>query len=90
MTKVKQVLYQMAFAFHPELIPEMLAGYAKVFAVILLGFLLHWLPSAWKKDLQDYFRHAPDFAKATAIVLLALLLFQLKTSESQPFIYFQF
>ncbi|MFT5618753.1 MAG: alginate O-acetyltransferase complex protein AlgI [Arenicella sp.] len=90
MEKVQQVLYQMAFAFHPELILEMLTGYAKIFAVILLGFLLHWLPYNWKTDLQNHFRHAPDFAKAMVIVLLALLLFQLKTSESQPFIYFQF
>jgi len=90
MEAVQKVLYQIAFSFHPELILDMIVGYAKVFSVIAIGFAIHWLPSSWKENIQYQFRLAPDFVKATAIVMLALILFQMKSAESQPFIYFQF
>lgn len=90
LTMVQQMLLQISTAFHPELIGDMLMGYWKVFTIMALGYILHWLPSHFKENLQVSFRNIPDFAKATVIVLLALLLFQVKTADSQPFIYFQF
>lgn len=90
MLVAQQVLLQVQSAFHPELMMEILAGYKSVFFIMALGYVLHWLPSDWKVNLQVSFRNTPDFTKATMIVLIALLLFQLKTADSQPFIYFQF
>ena len=90
LTMVQQMLRQITTAFHPELVGEMVMGYWKVFLVMALGYLLHWLPSNFKDNLQVSFRTIPDFAKATVIVMIALLLFQVKTADSQPFIYFQF
>ena len=90
MTIVQQVLLQISTAFHPELIFEILAGYKNVFLIMAFGYFIHWLPVDWKTNLQAQFRNIPDFAKATIIVFIALILFQLKNAESQPFIYFQF
>lgn len=86
----KQVLMQIGTAFHPELVFEILAGYKNIFLIMALGYFTHWVPQYWKDILQSNFREIPDFAKATLIVCIALLLFQLKSADSQPFIYFQF
>ncbi len=85
-----QVIRQIAFNFRPELIAEVLLSYKNVFMVMLFGYVAHWLPANWKEQLSTAFIKTPDFAKATIIVAIILLLFQVKTSELQPFIYFQF
>ncbi|MDW7693245.1 MBOAT family O-acyltransferase [Flammeovirgaceae bacterium SG7u.111] len=84
------VMSQIVSNFNTALIPEVLVSYKNVFLVMLVGFVGHWLPGSWKRLLQDAFTQAPDFAKATIALAVALLLFQMKASEIQPFIYFQF
>ncbi|MGB0524121.1 MAG: MBOAT family O-acyltransferase [Flammeovirgaceae bacterium] len=90
MLVAQQMLTQMGTAFHPELIFEILSGYSNVFLIMAFGYFTHWAPNNWKEYLQVSFKNIPDFAKATLIVLVALILYQLKTAGSQPFIYFQF
>ncbi|MEM1136985.1 MAG: MBOAT family protein, partial [Bacteroidota bacterium] len=61
-----------------------------VFLIMILGFTLHWLPTEWKNFGTETFVKIPDFAKATIILAVIIVLFQVKSSELQPFIYFQF
>ncbi|MBX2843812.1 MAG: MBOAT family protein [Flammeovirgaceae bacterium] len=89
-TLANTVISQIATSFHPELIGEMVFSYNKVYAVILFGFVMHWLPGSWKNYASLTFNRIPDYAKATIIVIILLVLFQVKSSELQPFIYFQF
>lgn len=90
MDRALQVITQITTNFRLDLIGEMLQGYAKVFAVIVLGFVMHLLPTTWKEHWRDRFVLLPDFVRATAILILLLVLFQVHSAESQPFIYFQF
>jgi len=85
-----QMIGQIALNFHPEIIGQVLAAYANVFSVMLIGFAFHWMPGNWKEWAAQTFTRTPDFAKATIILAIIILLFQVKTSELQPFIYFQF
>ncbi|GAA4835244.1 MBOAT family O-acyltransferase [Algivirga pacifica] len=90
MEAVTAVLTQISSNFNFAQIPEVISAYSKPFMVIILGFGIHLFPQGLKDQLGKVFTQMPDLAKAAAIVLLALLLFQSRSSDIQPFIYFQF
>jgi len=85
-----EVIEQITTAFHPEIITDVLASYWQVVSMLGLGFVLHFLPHTWKAYAQTQLSQLPDFVKACVAVLVALLIFQVKVSDFQPFIYFQF
>lgn len=71
-------------------IPEMVWAYRSVFLIIFIGFSFHWLPVAWKEKYRGWFIEQSFFSKVFIVVLVVFLLYQFKTSQLQPFIYFQF
>src|SRR5688572_10897374 len=87
---VNQVLSQIAYHFEPQLVPQMLEAYKKVFALMGIAYLIHFIPVPQKNRLGDLFGYLPNLAKAAVIVLIILSLYQVKTAAIQPFIYFQF
>jgi D-alanyl-lipoteichoic acid acyltransferase DltB (MBOAT superfamily) len=73
-----------------ELIGENIFAYAKIYGMIVFGYAIHWLPECWEKKLAEILYDIPDFAKAFIIVLIVLIIYQVKSADLQPFIYFQF
>lgn len=61
-----------------------------VIFIMLIGFITHFLSSDIKVSFQRTFTDLPDFVKSLLTVLMIILLFQIKSSSVQPFIYFQF
>jgi hypothetical protein len=57
---------------------------------IVFGFIIHLLPYRFKQNLKDVFSGMPVLMQVIAISLLIFLLYQAKSAEIQPFIYFQF
>ncbi len=84
------MLRQIFTAFHPQLLPQLLTGYWAVFFLMFLGYLLHFLPDSWERACIRSFVRLPLLGKALLTVLLIYLVVQMKSSEIQPFIYFQF
>ncbi len=87
---VHAVLEQIAFSFQAGLIPEIIGAYYPVFLLMVFGFMVHFLPVHFKKSIQTHFIHLPEPVKALFIVCLVLILYQARTADIQPFIYFQF
>jgi len=73
-----------------SLIPEMIMGYKNVFAVMLFGFVIHWLSANYKEKYTNFFIELPTWAKVLICIFTIFVLFQVKASDLQPFIYFQF
>lgn len=90
MEKVGDMLTQIFTNFGFEQIPDNLLAYANIFMVMIIGYVVHLLPTHYKNGLSDTFVKLPDLTKAIMIVGLIIILYQVKTSELQPFIYFQF
>jgi len=90
MRGVSSVLSQIFYHFNWQMIPEVIVSYKNVFSLILLAFFIHWLPVTTKEFYKNYFIGIPYFAKALVVVLVAFMLYQVKSAEIQPFIYFQF
>jgi D-alanyl-lipoteichoic acid acyltransferase DltB (MBOAT superfamily) len=69
--------------FHPNL-------HAKILIVLGVGLLSHFLPKPWELKLRESFVNLPAVAQGVALFALALLLREMASLESVPFVYFQF
>lgn len=69
---------------------DYIIGYKWIFSLILVGFVMHWLPYGWKRFYIKWFIAVPWYLKIPIIVFVVFLLFQAQSSGIQPFIYFQF
>jgi D-alanyl-lipoteichoic acid acyltransferase DltB (MBOAT superfamily) len=85
-----EMIRRIATAFHPELLPQLLSGYPEVFALMGLGFLLHFLPDSWEAAGTRLVTRLPLLGKALLMLALIYLVIQMKSAQIQPFIYFQF
>lgn len=84
------MLRQIFTVFRPQLLPQLLAGYWEVFALMGLGYMLHFLPDSWERACTKTVIRLPLLGKAVLMIALIYLVIQMKSSDIQPFIYFQF
>ncbi len=85
-----QVFSQIATNLQPALFPQLLTGYAPAMLLILLGYFFHFTPHRFTRRLEAYVAHWPLPTKALILILVAYVVIQIKGSDVQPFIYFQF
>jgi len=85
-----EMMTQIATSFHPELFLQLIQGYPVVFALMGLGFFLHFTPKSWEDACLRQTIAMPLFFKAVALVIVVIIVMQVKSSDIQPFIYFQF
>lgn len=67
-----------------------LQTYQSVFWIMLSGFIVHWLPAAWKDAYKNLFIRLPVPAQVAAVACIIFLMYQAMTGESKAFVYFQF
>ena len=84
------MIQQVFTVFHPELAGQLFAGYWEVFALMAVGYLLHWCPDSWQEACTKGMIRLPLIFQALILILLIFLVIQVKSSDIQPFIYFQF
>lgn len=89
-TTAFNVLTQIFTSFHAALLPQLLEGYWKVFALIVLGFVMHFMSDKCEDRLCRGVIKMPFAAQALMMVLFIYLVIQMKGTDVQPFIYFQF
>ncbi len=65
-------------------------AYLPVFLVMIMAYVLHWLPGNLKEQARGIFIQSPLWLKILAVLVLVLLIAQMKSAQVQPFIYFQF
>lgn len=76
--------------FHPELFLQLVTGYKEVFILMALGFLTHFIPDTFMDRLKSFFIKSPVLLSVVALVVVIFIVIQVKGSDVQPFIYFQF
>lgn len=87
---VAQVFDRIGRHFGPGLFWGILQGYRVVLSVILLGYLIHWIPESIKEKYRSAFASLPLPAMVIAVVVIIFGIYQAMSSDMQPFIYFQF
>ena len=89
---IGQIFNQILFEFNVYHIPEyfMNTSTLSIFLVMMCGYLLHLIPDSFEMKVQEFFSNkwwpSIGFVALSAI----LLIYQFKSAEIQPFIYFQF
>lgn len=84
------ILDRIFTAFHAAILPQLIVGYWKVMVLILLGYALHYIPDRLTDKLQARFTATPLWFKALVMIVIIYIVIQTKSSQIQPFIYFQF
>jgi len=89
---ISQFFDQLIFNFDFIHIPDYVLdpSYFVIFAVILLGYLIHLIPDSFEIKLQKLFNNKWWPSLGFVVILSVILIYQFKSSEVQPFIYFQF
>lgn len=90
MQTVHVMLYQIFHNFDASLIPQVVAGYKAVFALIAAGYVMHFMPAKIDADLQNRVVNASFWWQVAMLTLTVWCVMQIKSSDIQPFIYFQF
>lgn len=76
--------------FLPDSFGNILNAYSSVFALILGGYLIHFLPEKTKESYRGIFINIPLAGQIAIVLLVGFLLYQMRTTEIMPFIYFRF
>lgn len=84
------LMNQIAGNFGWSLVPAMIQSYWKVFAMMIFGFVLHWLPESLKDKGMTWFVATPLYQKALISTVVVFIIYQAVSAGLQPFIYFRF
>ena len=90
MQTVHLMLYQIANNFNASIIPQFVEGYKGVMALVVLGYGMHFMPSVICQDAERKVAGASFWWQVAVLVIVAWCVMQIKSSDIQPFIYFQF
>ena len=87
---VNTLFYRMTHHLGLDVFFDVLIGYKIVIGIMLLGYLIHWIPERFKIQYRNWFAKQPLPVMGTIIILAVFVMYQLMSGEMQPFIYFQF
>ena len=85
-----EILNQLFFNFQWDLIGDVLAVYSNVFLVIIIGFLIHFIPEKFKFWYREKFSTSPVLVQLLVCFTAIFFMYQVASTSLQPFIYFQF
>ncbi len=86
----KNMVAQIGGTWDCSLIPQITLGYINVFALIVLGMIIHWLPDNFKRRYRIAFAKLPLPVMAVSVAAFVFVIYQFITADLQKFIYFQF
>lgn len=89
--KAMELIRNIWYNFHPEVAWQLFAGYDTVFLMMLLGFLLHFIPEELDRKVAIGFARVPLVAQSAVLATIMYVVMQSQAfNGGQPFIYFQF
>jgi alginate O-acetyltransferase complex protein AlgI len=87
---VKIMLKQVFESFSPGSYMTVLPAYSNALLLMGVAYVIHLLPEKTKESYRGLFIKIPLVAQLAVVMLVAVLLFQMRTTEIMPFIYFRF
>lgn len=84
------MLKQIFTAFSPGSYTTLLPAYGTVFILVATGYFVHFLPEKIKEAYRGLFINLHPAAQMVVLILAALLIFQMRSPDVMPFIYFRF
>jgi alginate O-acetyltransferase complex protein AlgI len=84
------MVHQIFTYFKGEVFLQFVNGYPMIALLIVIGYMLHYIPQKWEMAWQGFVTKLPLVGKAILLVIVIWLVAQFKSADIQPFIYFQF
>jgi D-alanyl-lipoteichoic acid acyltransferase DltB (MBOAT superfamily)/lysophospholipase L1-like esterase len=84
------IIRQITENFSPGSYITFLSAYSSVLLLIVTGYFVHFLPERIKESYRGIFIRIPVVAQLAVIMVIAVLLYQMRTTDVMPFIYFRF
>ena len=81
---------QIGGAWNSSIIPDFLWEYRSVAILFVLGMVIHWLPTRFKRWYRVRFAILPVWMIILLAALTVVIVYQFVTADMQAFIYFQF
>jgi alginate O-acetyltransferase complex protein AlgI len=90
MHSVGLILRQIFQDFMPGSFSPLFQAYSGVFALMAAGYIIHFLPEKFKESYRGLFIKLPLVAQFMIVLLIGFMLYQMRSTEIMPFIYFRF
>jgi D-alanyl-lipoteichoic acid acyltransferase DltB (MBOAT superfamily) len=90
MQKVGDIFTQLFTHFEPGVFLQFVTGYRMIFILMIIGYIIHFIPKKWDLRIQQQVTCLPLWAKALLLCMAIFFVIQMKSAEIVPFIYFQF
>lgn len=84
------MIHQIFTYLHPEVFLQFVQVYTAVFAIIIFGYVVHFLPKSIEEKAQNLVIKMPLVLQAVLFAIVIWIVVQFKSAEMMPFIYFQF
>lgn len=90
MNSVGIMLKQIFENFSPGSYMTVLPAYSSAVIIMIVAYIIHFLPEYIKETYRGIFINIPVVAQLVIVMLVAIFLYQMRTTEVMPFIYFRF
>jgi alginate O-acetyltransferase complex protein AlgI len=90
METAMDMLRQITLHFTPEIFNEFVSGYKAIILLMLIGYIMHFIPARFELSFQQRLTEMPLAFKAAFMLVIIVIVIQTKSAGIQPFIYFQF
>jgi alginate O-acetyltransferase complex protein AlgI len=84
------MLSQVFDNFLPASFNHLFQVYGAVFSIIAAGYLIHFLPEKVKESYRGFFIKIPLPVQLLIVLAVTVLLYQMRSPDVMPFIYFRF
>ncbi|MDD4310095.1 MAG: MBOAT family protein [Candidatus Cloacimonetes bacterium] len=84
------MLSRIATVFNGRIFWQWLTEYRLVAILMAAGYLFHWMPDKFELGFQNVLRRTPVLVQSLLLAIVIWILFQARSADIQPFIYFQF
>lgn len=87
---VAMMWHQIFNDFHLSVAPQFVEGYFSIVILMLIGYVVHVMPSRFTKRIQTAFENYPIIAQAIILAIVVFVVIQVRQSDIVPFIYLQY
>ena len=78
------------FELNQQSISILLDGFDTALLIMLIGYILHWLPGKTKLFGEKMFTRLPIYIQSVVIAIILIFVYQAFSDAFKPFVYFQF
>jgi len=84
------VIDRILYSFNGQRFLQWVDAYQVVAILIAAGYIAHWTPRALDRGFENVLRRTPLVLQSLMLAVVMWILFQVRSADIQPFIYFQF